>query len=403
MKRFFLLLLLVVPAFLWAFDFGAALSQDIGVSGIGSNTEVDYTGGIIPFFSMSLGDSSDLYISAWIKVVYEDKEAVFVSEMLRTEFSWRYNNLKIKAGRIPYAAPLDFIAEGLFDGAQAFYDTKVGTFNAGSWYTGLLYKKSANIIMTPGDLLSYNDTLDYGNFFKTYFASKRMMMALGWEYPDIAGLIRGKAGLLGQIDLNDYSDYDSNNTTCSSMYLSAKAAMPIKQFVVSTGLCLQTANYGNETGIGLAGELGGSWITPTPFFSQLSLTGRYSSGKSESIDPFIPVTSKPQGSVLQAKLSGISALFLDYTAKLYPTVSAGLTASYFIRSDDKTYTFYPVNPVENSGSALGCELFGRAVWNPFIDLSLSLGAGIFLPSMGNVNPKADTQWLLELGLTLVVY
>jgi len=94
---------------------------------------------------------------------------------------------------------------------------------------------------------------------------------------------------------------------------------------------------------------------------------------------------------------------LDYTAKPLQTVAAGLTFSYFYLSDKYTYTSYPVNPVDNSGSALGGELFGRAVWNPLTDLSLSLGAGIFLPSMGNINRAADPQWRLELGLIIVLY
>jgi len=188
------------------------------------------------------------------------------------------------------------------------------------------------------------------------------------------------------------------------MYVTAKTAIPIKRFVVSAGGCMQFAKSGDESGVGLAGELGGAWVMPASFYSRLSLVGRFSSGKTDSIYPFVPITTKPQGRVLQANLSGISAFFLDYTAQLHPTVSAGLTASYFIRSDDVTYTTYPVmSSVEASGAALGGELFGRVIWTPLTDLSLNLGGGIFLPSMGNANPKASVQWRLELGLILVIY
>jgi len=305
-KHLIILLLLLLPACLQAFDFGVSLTQDPGVSK-GYIADVDYAGGFTPFFSTSAGDSDDLYISAWIKVVYEYDKANFAGEFRRAEYS-RYKDYKIKTGRIPYAYPLNFVADDYFDGAQDFYDT----------------------------------------------------------------------------------------------YLSAKAAMPIKQFTVSTGLCIQTAKdiIYDKTGIGLAGELGGSWITPTPFFSQLSLTGRYSSGKKNSIIPFIPVTAKPQGNVLQTQLYSISSLLLDYDAKLYPNISAGLSASYFVRNGkdiDSAMAF------DGGGSALGCEFFGRAVWNPFTDLSVNLGAGVFLPSLGNAAPDADTQWRLQLGFTLVVY
>jgi hypothetical protein len=384
MKRI-LLLVFIFPACLWAYDFGVTFNQDLGFGGIGGNIETDNSSGFIPWFSTSLGDSMDLFVSASVKGVFEYKNWLFAPELLHAEFTWRFDNLKIMAGRIPYAAPLDFIVEGFFDGAQALYDTEIGTFNAGAWYTGLLYKRSANITMTQEDISSYYDNLDYGDP-NTYFASRRILMALGWEHPAIAGMIRGKASVLGQIDVNDV------DTPYNSMYISAKAAMPLKQFVISMGGCLQIA--GDEQGIGLAGELGATWIAPTPFYSQLSFIGKFSSGKTDSIYPFVPVTTKLQGNVLQAKLSGISALSLDYTARVYPTVSAGLTASYFIRGDEETY-----NSVDINGSASGFELFGKAAWNPFTDLSLTMGAGFFLPSI----PKADTQWRLELGIVLVVF
>jgi hypothetical protein len=395
MKRIVFLLLLIFPVCLGAYEFGASLNQELGFGGIGSTSETDYTGGLVPYFSTSVGSSGDLYVSAWIKVVYEYEETVFVGEFLRTEFSWNFDKLKIRAGRIPYAAPLDFIAEGLFDGAQVSYDTNIGTFSAGGWYTGLLYKKSAKITMTPEDIVSYYTTLDYGDFPNTYFASKRMLMAAGWENSAIAGKARVRADITGQIDLN------GAGIAYNSAYFSAKAVMPVKQFILSAGGCLEAAKAGDETGFGMAGELGFSWIVPASFYNRLSLVGRFSSGEAGGVNAFVPVTTKPQGDVLQARLSGISALFLDYTAQLHPTVSAGLTASYFFRNDEVTYIVYPA--AGGSGSALGCELFGRAVWTPFTDLSVNLGAGIFLPSMGNVNPKAGAQWRLELGLILVIY
>jgi hypothetical protein len=168
MKRIVFLLLIIFPACLWAYDFGVSFNQDLGFGGVGSATETDYLAGFIPYFSTSVGSSGDLYVSAFVKVVYEYEKTAFLGEFLHTEFSLRFNNFKIRAGRIPYAAPLDFVAEGFFDGAQVSYDTKLGTFNAGGWYTGLLYKKSANIIMTSEDFDSYYTALDYDDFSNTY-------------------------------------------------------------------------------------------------------------------------------------------------------------------------------------------------------------------------------------------
>jgi len=399
MKKNILLLLICFPVCLWAFDFGIDLNQNLGYGGIKDDADLDYSASLIPHFSTSLGASGDLYVSTAFETVYEYEKWTFVPELLHTEISWRFGDFKLRAGRIPYADPLGFTVEGFFDGAQVLYDTSAGTFNVGGWYTGLLYKKSANIIMTPNDDDSYYIPLDYEKFSDTYFASRRMLMAVGWEHPSIAEMIWLRTAIFGQYDLNDA------DTLYHSMYVSAKAAIPVKQFILTMGGCMQMAKVetqvDSETGIGLAGELGALWITPTSFYSQFSLIGRFSSGKTDGIDAFIPITTKPQGDVLEAKLSGISAFYLDYTAKPHPAVLAGLTASYFIRNDKETYAGYPVTT--NDGIALGGEFFGRITWSPLTDLSLNFGAGIFLPSLGNVNPKAEPQWHVELALMLVIY
>jgi hypothetical protein len=384
MKKIIVLLLLCFPACLWAFDFGVELDQDFGVSGTGDESEIDYSAVLIPHFAVSLGASADLYISAAFEAVYEYEKFSFVVELLHTEISLRFGNFKLRAGRIPYADPLGFTVEGYFDGAQVLFDTKAGTFYAGGWYTGLLYKKNANITMTGNDIILYDKDLDYDNFSGTYFASRRMLMAVGWEHPAIAGALRLRTAVFGQYDLNDTDLYNS-------MYISAKAAIPVNQFVITMGGCMQIAQAGDYTGYGAAGELAFLWIIPTPFYSQLSLIGRFSSGKTDSIDPFVPITTSPQGDVLEAKLSGISVFFLDYTAELHPTVSTSLTASYFITTGNE------------DNIALGGEFFGRLIWSPVTDIILTLGAGAFLPSMGNVNPKADAQWRFVLGLVLVIY
>jgi hypothetical protein len=396
MKRI-IFLLMCFPACLWAFDFGVSLNQDFGFSGISDNTDIEYSASLTPYLSTYLGSSGYLFVSAALETFYENEQFIFTGELLHTELSLRFNNLKIRAGRIPYTTPLDFIIEGFFDGAQILYDTAAGTFYAGGWYTGLLYKKSANITITPEDFISYYTALDYDDFSDTYFASRRMLMSVGWEHPSLAGMVRLKAALSGQIDLNDAS------TLYNSMYVSAKAALPIKRFILTAGGCMQMAETGDETGFGAAGELGVLWIIPSPFYSQLSLSGRYSSGKTDSIDPFVPVTTKPQGNILEAKLSGLSAFFLDYTARLHPTILTGLTASYFIRGDTETYISYPADPINNNGLALGGEIFAKIIWIPLTDIRLNLGGGIFLPTLGNVNPDAAARWRMELGLVFVIY
>ena len=321
------LLLLLVPFYAGAYDLGVVLDQTAGAGGIGSEALFDYSGSLIPWFSNPLGDSGDIFVSVGLTAGYENKKGFFVPELLRTEFSWRFNNdFRLRAGRLSYADPLNFVVDGLLDGVQAFYNTTMGTFNAALMYSGLLYKKTTRIIMTGEDFLSYYDD-------DIYFTSRRVLMAAGWEHPALMELVRLRGSFTGQFDVN------SRDTVHNSQYLTVKAGMPFQRFVFELGGALQLvqdmAPDTFESGVALAGEIGASWEPPTAFQSQISFNGRFSSGRTEdgSIAAFVPVTTLDQGDVLKAKLSGLSALNLDYTARIRPDLSSSLGLIYFVRSD----------------------------------------------------------------------
>jgi hypothetical protein len=399
MKKLALLLFLVpfYAGVAGAFDLGVVLDQTVGVEGIGGDVEPDYSASLIPWFSIPLGDSGDFFVSAGLTAGYENKSGFFVPELLRTEFSWRFSNaLRLKTGRLSYADPLNFVVDGLFDGAQVFYNTSKGTLNAGVWYSGLLYKKTTKITMTAEDFISYYDN-------KKYAASRRMLMTAGWEHPALWELIRLRASLTGQFDVN------SRDAAYHSQYLTVKAGLPLERFVLEVGGALQMAqDMARDTdkiGVALAGELGASWELPAAS-SRLSFNGRFTSGRTESgsIAAFVPVTTMEQGGVLKARLSGLSALNLDYTARFRQELSSSLAMTYFVRSDLGTYTGYPWGAmVDNKGYFLGGELFGRVMWSPVSDLRLNAGGGVFLPALGNVAPRADPQWRIELNLILALY
>jgi len=398
------LLLLLVPLYAGvagAYDIGVALDQTAGVGGIGSeNADFDYSASLIPWFSSPLGDSGNIFVSAGLTAGYEYEDGFFVPELLRTEFSWRFNNaLGLRAGRLSYADPLNFVVDGLLDGAQIFYNTAAGTFNAAFMYSGLLYKKTTKITMTWEDFLSHYTALDYSNIGDTFFASRRMLMALGWEHPALMERVRLRSSLTGQFDVN------GRDTAYHSQYLTLKAGIPFQRFVFELGGALQLAQYADESGFALAGEIGLSWEPPTAFKSQLSFNGRFSSGRTEdgAVFAFNPVTTLEQGDVLKARLSGLSVLNLDYTARFLESLSSSLDMSYFVRSDLGTYAGYPAILATEDGYCLGGELFGRVIWSPVSDLRLNLGAGLFFPALGNVAPDADPQWRIELNLVLALY
>ncbi|MCL2320133.1 MAG: hypothetical protein FWC45_08605, partial [Treponema sp.] len=253
--NFFLcVLIILLPALpLQARDFGLLLDQTAGYGGFGSDGSADYSGLLIPRFSALLGDNGAVYVSAAFRADYQSDTWTFAPELLRTEFSWRFDNGELQAGRMQYSDPLGFIANGLFDGARFSLDTAAGTFSIGAWYTGLLYKKRLEITMTSDDLQSNYTALDYGDFLNTYFAPRRIVSALGWEHPGIGDIFRVNAALLGQFDV-------SGGDRLHSQYVTGKVTAPYKAFLFNLGGCLELTERSGDVGVGLAGELGAAWF-----------------------------------------------------------------------------------------------------------------------------------------------
>jgi hypothetical protein len=374
----------------------------------------EYQASLLPYFSMLFGDSSELYISAGFSLIVEDN-VYFVPELLRTEYSYHSGNWRIRAGRIPYADPLDFIATGLFDGARFTYNTKMGNLGIGAWYTGLLYKKSANITMTTEDQASWNTPLDYGDFSNTYFASRRFLASLDWEHSSVAELLNLKAAITIQADLS------GRDEKYHSQYFTVEAAMPFKSFGFELGGSLETSQFkwitivaegtdlaetvdDQTNNVAFAWDFGVFWTLPTSFNSRLSLTGLFAGGNTGgTVGAFVPITGHLYGNVIQAKLSGISILSLDYTARFIENLETSLGVSYFVRNDLGTYLAWPINYADNTGYFLGPELFIRLDWNPVSDVQLSFGGGVFLPGMGNVNPDTQPKWHAELTAVITIY
>ena len=396
-KRLCLLhILLILPVLVWAADFGVVFDQNIGRGGYSGDNTADNTSSLITRFSTLLGDRGDLSITAGVMAEYINESWSFVPELLRTEFNWFLNSGDLRIGRMFYADPLGFIAEGLFDGARVSYDTNIGTFSLGGWYTGFLYSRRINITMTDEELRLYNSDLDFNDFVNTYFAPRRFVYALDWEHGGLGiGIFRPGFSILGQFDLS--------GSELHSQYLIGHMSFPVDAFFLYLGGSLGLVQDSGDFNIAYAAEARIAWVPPFTFNSRLSLLGLYASGRSGNIAAFEPITTSFQGSILKARLSGLSMISLDYTARINRTFSMNLASSYFIRNDLGTYNRYPVDSENNSGYLLGNEFSGRLYWSPFSDLGFNVGAGIFMPSMGNVSTGEKNLWRVEMGFVLSLY
>jgi len=208
--------------------------------------------------------------------------------------------------------------------------------------------------------------------------------------------VQARASVLGQFDF-------IGEKPLNSQYAVVKLTAPVNAFSFDLGGCLELLQNDGDFKTAFAAEAGIAYTPPASFKNRLSLLARYSSGGDGQMAAFAPLTTESQGNILKAKLSGLSMVSLDYLARLYPAFSAGLTSSYFIRSDLDTYTAYPLPGDGSDGYFLGNEFFARLLWSPVSDLQASLGGGIFLPSMGDAAPKAENSWRVELNVVFSLF
>ena len=408
-KVILLLVVIIIPVSLCAFDFGLVANVYTAYGDMGavegetddsnSINTFEFKADILPRFSFLIGDTAELFISAGLSLGI-DEEFYFVPELLRTEFNMRFGDAGIKVGRMHYSDPLSFITTGLFDGFQFNLNSDMGKFSLGAWYTGLLYKKNADITITDNDKKYYYESLDYSDFANTYFAPKRMIAALEWDHPSLAEILRLNFAAIAQIDLADSDQYHNQ-------YLIFKAGVPVKSFLIELGGGIEFSQSNDkdiQSGIAFAGDFGISWMLPVDFTSRLSLTCKIAGGKTDSFEAFTPITTRYFGNIIKQKVTGLSLLGLDYSARLGETVGLNLSGIYFVRNDLGTFRGYPLNAEsESDGYFLGPEVFARVVWSPLSDLQFNLGAGAFLPFLGDVGPEEKPQWRVELTAILALY
>jgi len=381
-----------------AVDFGLVFTQnaEANVPDFDFESAVyDVSGILTPRFTALLGETGDLYVSAAAN--YETDPLAIIPELARTDFSFNLGYTDIRVGRMFYSDPLGLAVNNLFDGAQVSFVTRGGNIRAGGWYTGFLYRKRAAITMTASELQSSYVKVDNNDFVNTYFAPSRVLIAIEYDHPSLAGFIGLKASILAQ--------YDMGKDKLNSRYFTAALSVPVRYCILDLGGCFELIEYDDGITPAFAADIGLTFILPAKLEKQIRISGRYSSGESEGKDfgAFLPVTTVPQGEVVEAKFSAVSLLCAEFTGRLAGALSANMAFTYFMRNDLGTYRGYPAEGVVSEGFLLGGEIFGRVIWNITPGLRLNLGTGVFMPGLGDVNPEGRMLWRSKLNLVVSIY
>jgi len=380
---------------LFAVDFGAVLDGEFSAETAGETGETGETGIsgkalLSPWLSVPLGEA-DFYVSAGLIADFTEK-ASFIPELLQLEFSWRVSpSLMLRAGRIPWMDPSGFTAWGRMDGADVIVDLGKVRLGAAAFYTGFMYRETAEINFSPGDPNDYNADFDWADFGNTYFAPRRVLTALYGEFPGLP-FKRGHlyAGILAQFDLSRAEE------RFHTQYLLLRHSLDYKQldFNAAGAVELEHTQKGGSRAA-YAVSLEGGWRIPGSFNNRLSQGMRWASGEGDQTAAFFPVVMKSQGLVLEPNLSGIMLIQANFEARLLPSLSAQLGGRYFLRTDSVSFS----DPdIEKKSYALGAEIDASLLWVPLSDISFSIEGGVFLPNTGTaMREGAPVRWSLVMG------
>jgi hypothetical protein len=393
-----------------ALDFGLTLIQEVqtsgGVSGsAGGDAAFSYTPVFSPWVSGPLGRAFSLYLSGSVGFDYAAdsggnsawRDPPVLPELGRTELTWTASpSLYVRLGRQHFQDPAGLVAAGLFDGLNAGFSATGSRFSAGAWYTGLLYKGTADIVMTSRDQAAYEKPFAL-NGDDGYFASRRVMVSFEWEKPDLDPRSSLALGFLAQFDAN--GDDDRLHT----QYLSARYGRRLPHSLELQADAAFGLGEDPAWTVFFAGGLTLAWTPPGALDDRLSFRGLYSSPfRGDRLRPFTPVSSVPQGQVFSPALGGLSTLRGAYTLRLLPALSLTGELSYFIRTD--TVAFQDdrdADKLKGEGYFLGGECYAAAAWSPLPDLALTFGGGAFFPRMGDAfTEDAAVRWKTALSLIL---
>jgi hypothetical protein len=398
------ILMMCIAAAAFGADFGLALGTEGTFAGNVNPEGFSITTTAVPWVSAVLTEKIDLYVSGIMTFDYEEKReppespAAYFFEMGRTELNLRSAPaVYLTLGRQRFQDPAGLIASGLFDGAGGRINVGMGSLSLGVFYTGLLYRETAKIFLTPGDLERYQKSLD-AEGLKGYFASRRVLMAMTGEFPDLTSRMGLSAQLLSQFDLN--RDSEKLNT----QYLELRFTVePLDVLHINLGSLGELAQGSGEQWGSAAVFAGADWEVSGSFPDLLSAELLWTGGRiSDKFRAFTPVSAAAGGKVFNGGTGALTRIGISYRARPLAEFSFETGTAYFIRTDVETLgnADIDIDMDEDSVSRLlGGELYGSVVWSPDSVFRFSAGAGAFFPGLGGVyREDAPVRWKTNFGL-----
>jgi hypothetical protein len=313
--------------------------------------------------------------------------------MERTELNWRPASLlTLTLGRQRFQDALGIAVSGLFDGAAGSLDIGTGRLSLGVFYTGLLYKETAKIIMTTHDLEQYKKPPD-AEGLEGYFASRRVLLAAAGDFPGLTPRTALTVQGLAQFDVNDAGG------ALHTYYLEARLrAEPLDPLHLDLG-ALGGLVQGDEVRGSAAVSAGADWEVPGALPDLLSAKFLWTSGRTgDTVSAYIPVGGVSGGKIYDPGLRALMSARLSYQARLLAGFSAGAETAYFIRAGLEALGDADLDG-DSDSRTLGGEVYGSLVWAPDPAFRLNAGGGAFFPGWGGAfREDAPIRWKINVGL-----
>jgi hypothetical protein len=404
---FAVLLICLAAASGFALDFGAVLSVEPEYhAGAGEET-LSLTENLRPWLYLSPGENMNLYLSLRLSLnsTWEKDEGwehlPLLFEPERTAFTWRPRPvLFLELGRQHLSDATGLVLAGLFDGLRADLALGKVRLGLGAYYTGLLSKSSARIIMTSGDQQNYLKKLDYTDG-TSYFASRRVLAIINGEFPGLSPRTSLAFAGIAQFDVND-KDATTGSAAgpLHSQYLEARYSFaPLDTLSLDAAVILGLTEAAHTT-LSFAADANAGWEVPGALTDLFSLGLRWSSGAvTDTIRPFMPISGIPQGTAFTPRLSALMSLKAAYSARLHESLSLGAGFTYFFKTDGETVIDSELD-MASGARVLGPELSGSLVWALDSAARFSAEAGIFFPQSPAFVSGAAKRW--KLGLSAAV-
>jgi hypothetical protein len=381
--------------------FGADYGLVLGTEGEYTRSLVpegfSVTGTLSPWVSAVLTGKIDLYASGKMTADYQENRGPPESwffELERTELNLRpAPGLYLGLGRLRFGDPAGLVAAGLFDGLNGSLKLGLCRLSLGAYYTGLLSKETAKIVLSPGDLERDEKPLD-AEGLAGYFASRRVLLALTGEFPDLTSRTSLSAQALAQFDLN--GDSEPLNTQYLELRFGAELLDPLYINLGAIGGLVQGPEGVQGT---MAAFAGADWEVPGTLTDLLSGEILWTGGRSgEKICAFTPVSGQNGGSVFDGGIGALLRTALSYQARPLSVFSLKAGAVYFIRTDLQTLGDSGLDAASTS-RLLGGELYSSLVWAPDPAFRFSAGGGVFFPGLGGAYREgAPVKWKANAGL-----